>query len=192
MYDKFDDDIEKSGLRFDGNEPTFDRRKIKKIVRRVFWAVVIVVAAFLFYSRQNYNFNESDLTNLNSGGNVTLTRSFGTREINERTLVNSGRRAIISQIHYIDGGESGGQVRFHLLIPNPFFNGNMLDVQLEARHGSSRVGDVAIYETRFWGCQMLNVTISFTEETVLPVSGETVTVTMRGERIDSVLTFEIP
>ena len=206
MYDKFDDDAEKAGLRLDGNEVTFDRRRIRKIINRVFLIVVAILFMWIFIVRQEYNINRRDLTNIHpTGFEGGITARRGSVQINDRTLVNDGRRIVVSQIHYVYGigaGYSGGQVRFHVLVPNPFFGGDLdnveFDVRLDGRRMNTiRLGDQSIpithtFAKSFWRCQMLNVTLSFREDTVLPVSGETITVTMRGEGINSVLTFEMP
>jgi len=196
MYDKFDDDAEKSGLRLDGNEVTFNRRKARKIINRAMLVVFAVLFLITFSIRQNYNLHQRHLTDIHIGGvEGMITARRGSIQINDRTFVNEGRRVVVSQIHYVYGvgsGHEGGQVRFHLLVPNPFFSGDLYNVNFDVRQGNQRVDAVHTYMKNFWGCQMLNITISFRDDTVPPIWGEMLTITMRGEGIDAVLKFEMP
>ena len=68
MYDKFDEDIEKSGLRFDGNEPTFNRRKIRRIIKRVLLAAFIIIFVLTFVERQRYNHRHTNQANIHNAG----------------------------------------------------------------------------------------------------------------------------
>jgi len=196
MYDKFDDDAKKSGLRLDGNEPTFDGRKIRKIVKRLAWVAFIILFIVVFFIRQEYNINRRDLYNLHIGGiEGAITSRRGSMEINERTLVVESGRIVVSQIHYVYGagaGYRGGQVRFHLLVPNPFFSGDLYAVEFDVMLGNTSIDAPATFLKSFWWCQMLNVTLTFREDVSLPWYGETITINISGEGIKATLSFEMP
>jgi hypothetical protein len=191
-YDKFDDDIEKSGLRFDGNEPSYNRKQIKKIVARSFFTAIAVIILITFAERQRYSFNERHLNHINTVGDIHFTTFYGATKINRRTLnVESGFIAV-SQINYIDGGDTAAQIRFHLLAPNPFFGGDLNNLTFTAAHGNSYVPAPSVYMKSFWGCQMLNVTFTLTEETTPPKPGEPLEIAIRGEGISAALSLTMP
>ena len=196
MYDKFDDDIEQSGLRLDGNETTLDRRKIRKIINRVMLVGFIALFVYFFVARQHYNLNERHLTIIEFRGfeeGDEFTRQVQpTFTISERTHNVEQGRLVASRIHYIDGGESGAQLRFNLLMPNPFYGGDLEELTFEAWHGGERVPAPVIFGRTFWRCQMLNVTFTFTENRVPPLSGETLYIYISGEGISSVLSIVMP
>jgi len=195
MYDKFDDDVEQSGLRFDGNEPTFNRKKIRRIMNYVLLGIFVVLFLYFFFERQNYTLNERHLTNLNLMG-LELEQMFTTHlasyVIEERILDNEGRRIIISRMYHLHGGRNGAQVRFNILVPNPFYGGNLEGLTFETRHGGELVPVPYTFSRRFWFCQMLNVTFTFTESHVPPKQGERVYINISGDGIDSILSFVMP
>jgi hypothetical protein len=194
MYDKFDDDIEKSGLRFDGNEPTFNRRKIHKIVKRSIYISIGIIFAVVFVMRQRYNIDERDINSINTHGTIHegFTSVRDSFPIRERTVRTERGTVVVSRIHYIDGGGGNAQIRFHLLVPNPFYGGDLMGLTLNSNLGN-RAGPIPeTFVKRFWGCQMLNVTFTFTEATIPPVSGETFSVNIRGEGIATNISLVMP
>jgi len=203
MYDKFDDDVEKSGLRFDGNRPTFDRRRIRKIVTRSAWIIFAFIFVLVFYMRQSYNLNERYINDINvsalfAAGLYELGTDDepffyrGSHVVSYRTQDVYSGRIIISDIHYIDGGRGGAQIRFRLFIPNPFFRGDIENLSVDARLNGNRVPAPYTLVDSFWFCQTKDVTFTFTERTVPPRSGDTMTITISGEGISATVSFVMP
>jgi len=195
MYDKFDDDVEKSGLRFDGNEQTFNKKKIRRIINYVILGIFVVLFIYFFFERQNYNLNERHLTLINLMGVETehaFTTHLRTLTIDERTHNVERGRLIASTIYFIDGGRNGAQIRFNLLVPNPFFRGDLEQLMFEAWHGGELVPEPFTFVRSFWWCQLLNVTFTFTDSLVPPKPGEMLYINISGEGVESVLSFVMP
>jgi hypothetical protein len=192
MYDKFDEDIAESGLRFDGNRPSYNRKMIRTVIRRAMYIFIAVTAVFFFIERQRYSLNDRHLTGIHTGGTVEFTSFYGTSTISNRTLTVESGSVTIPRIHYINGGGANAQIRFHLLTPNPFFGGDLNKLNIDAKIGNQTIPAPQVYMKSFWGCQMLNVTFTLTESTVPSKMGDTVTVTVTGEGIAATLTLVLP
>jgi hypothetical protein len=192
MYDKFDDDIEKSGLRFDGNEPSYNRKRIKKIVQRTFFITIALIVALTFIERQRYNLNERHINHINTSGEIYFTTFYSSSKIRGRAVNAESGTSIVSQINYISGGEDKAQIRFHLLNPNPFSKKDFNSLIITATHGKTAVPAPFVYMKDFWGCQMLNITFTLTEDTVTPKHGEPFEIKIHGEGITATIIFNMP
>ena len=165
---------------------------VKKVHKRIGIILALVILFLIIGSVNVYNFNNDGLDSaLITGENGNYYEIPISIEKLKPNIVK--RKNYFLSNFFIMTYSSQLQIRFRIVYPIPFMHNDIFTdtgFYLQDSEGNDLTHSINTYSETFMGCNGLNITLIFTEDTYMPKSGERLSLTVASSQETNVIDAE--